>query len=110
MTMQLTSPLAVKSSLNFTADRNDGGRFSNTMPEKSRQNLVSVEVKITDARALAYKPTLENEGFALVSHPAGRADWSDKAWIDDEYVPSCMQLIKQLTGARDVVHLFIPRS
>jgi hypothetical protein len=108
MNIQSNFPLSVKSTLNFTADRHDGGQFSNTMPQHTRQNLVSVEVEITNARTLAQKPTLENEGFALVSHPSGRSDWSNQTWINEEYIPSCLQLIKKLTGARDVVHLFIP--
>jgi hypothetical protein len=108
MNIQSNAPLSVKTKMNFTADRTDGGRFSNTKPELSRQNLESAEVEVFNARALAQQPTLANEGFALVKHSSGRADWSNKEWVHGAYVASCQQLIKDLTGAKDVVHLFVP--
>ncbi len=98
----------VKSTFNFAADRNDGGEFSNTMPERSRQNLRPMEIEIRNGRDWPQKPTLENEGLTITQHASGRADWSNPAWIKSEYVPSCVELVKKLTGAKQAIPVYSP--
>jgi hypothetical protein len=94
--------------VNFAADRNDGGQFSNTNPAATRQKLLPVEIEINNVRKLARQPSLDTLGFAVVPHARGKADWSNAAWIESEYIPSCMKLVKELTGAKTVMHLFAP--
>jgi hypothetical protein len=106
MTMQSSFSQSVKGTLNFAADKSDGGEFSNTNPVHIRQNLRPVEVEIRNVRALKQKPALDSYGFTLTEHPCGRADWTNKAWIDAEYIPSCVELVKRLTGAKKAVPLY----
>src|SRR5262249_26918006 len=80
ISMQSGQSHSVKATLNFAADRNDGGRFSNGKPERIRQNLLPVEVDITNMRGMSRKPSLDVEGFAVVKHSSGHADWSNSAW------------------------------
>lgn len=100
-------PVSVKGTLNFAADRSDGGSFSN-FTGQADQKLLPVEVDIINARSLAHKPTLDEEGFALVAHPAGEAAWSDKTWLNSVYVPSCLELVKRLTGATATLQMYYP--
>jgi hypothetical protein len=99
---------SVKGLLNFAADKNDGGQFSNTRPERTRQNLQPLEVEIRNGRSWPRSPTLENEGLTLVRHASGSADWSNRKWIDADYVPSCVELVKQLTGAKTAMAVYAP--
>ena len=93
--------------MNFAADRNDGGRFSAFTGDAS-QNLLPVEVDILNMRSLPQGPTLEDEGFAIASHPVTAPDWTDDDWIASVYVPSCVELVKRLTGATTAMQMFTP--
>jgi hypothetical protein len=106
--MQKHNANSVKGVLNFAADKSDGGQFSNTRPERTRQNLLPTELDIRNGRHGPQQPTLEREGVTLVSHPGGRADWSNREWIAAEYIPSCVELVKQLTGARMALPIYAP--
>ena len=103
-------PEAVTGSLNFAADRSFGGEFSNSAPELSRQNLQLVEVEIRNMRGMAHRPTLAAEGLTFAPHSSGVADWSNDEWIQSEYIPSCVELVKSLTGAKAARYRCTPRS
>ncbi|HKX77831.1 MAG TPA: CmcJ/NvfI family oxidoreductase [Novosphingobium sp.] len=81
--------------------------FSNWDPARVRMDIVPVEAGIENIRELPVAPTLDNEGFALVRHPVA-GDWKDQFWIDSVYVPSCIELVCNLTGARDATQIFFP--
>jgi hypothetical protein len=106
--MQSNYQKTVTGTFNFAADKNDGGEFSNTKPERSRQNLRPVDVEIRNGRIWPEKPTLKNEGVMLAEHVSGKADWSNPEWITSEYVPSCVELIKKLTGAKQALPIYVP--
>lgn len=106
--MQSNYAEVVKGVINFAADKNDGGEFSNTAPERSRQNLTPLEVEIRNGRTWTQAPSLDKEGLTLVAHPSGRADWEDQDWIESEYIPSCIELVKKLTGAKNAIHVYVP--
>lgn len=106
--MQSHYAQTVTGTLNYAADKNDGGEFSNTRPERSRQNLRPVDITIRNARTWPQKPTLEVEGVVITAHPAGKAEWSNPAWIQSDYVPSCVELIKKLTGAKQAIPIYSP--
>jgi hypothetical protein len=101
-------PQVVKGTVNFAADRSDGGVISNNAPETSRKKLLPVEVELRNMRTIGRSPTLQGEGFVLVAHPAGAADWSNDEWLESEYVPSCVELVKKLTGAERAVSMHPP--
>ena len=93
--------------LNFAADRNDGGRIS-TFTGEEAQNLLAVEVEIHDIRALGRKTSLAEEGFVIASHPVTAPKWDDKEWVDAVYVPSCLDLVKRLTGTARALNMYDP--
>ena len=44
----------------------------------------------------------------MVTHPAGAADWSNDEWMASVYVPSCVELVKTLTGAKNAMSMHPP--
>jgi hypothetical protein len=93
---------SVKGRINFAADRIEGISLA-------KQQLSPVQVEVSNIRTLARKATLENEGFVLVEHPRGRGDWTNHAWVNGEYVQSCVDLVKRLTGAKTAFEIGCPR-
>ena len=65
----------------------------------------SVPVEIADARRLSDPPTLDGEGFALVKHPTGVADFYDSAAVEQVYYVEIAELLRRVTGAAEV-HVF----
>lgn len=106
--MQSTYQQTVVGTFNYAADKNDGGEFSNTKPERSRQNLRPVDIEIRNGRVWPQKPTLKNEGLMITEHASGKADWTNPEWISTAYVPSCIELIKKLTGAKQAISIYAP--
>jgi len=96
----------VTGAFNFARDKQGGGEFSNTRPERSRQDMRSVEVEIRNARAWPQAPSLEREGLTITDHEVPEQDWSDRKWIEGVYVPSCIELVKRVTGASQAVSLY----
>lgn len=100
---------SLSTALHF-ADCNVAGECSTWQVEPPPLTVARIEVKIQNVRALEKAPTLADEGFAFVAHPAGAAAWDDAAWVSSVYVQSCLDLVKQLTEARSVVRIFEPIS
>lgn len=96
----------VNGSFNFAKDKDSGGVFSNTRPELSEQDMISGEVEIRNARAWPEAPTLEREGITIASHEVDGANWTDAKWLETVYVPSCIELVKRVTGAKQGVSLY----
>jgi len=90
----------VKAELNFAIDADHGGWFNNDEPDKSQQFLESFEVEIANARTLDSPSAFDREGFSLAAHPV-QGDFYDREWLDHVYHPSCVELVKRVTGARD---------
>jgi hypothetical protein len=99
---------AVSAELNFAVPGGGIGEWSNTNPQRTRQNLQTMEVEIRNGRNHPVQPTLDHEGLTIVQHPVGNADWLDHAWIQSVYLPSCEALVKKLTGAKRCVSIFVP--
>ena len=60
-------------------------------------------VTIADAREISPAPTLDKEGFALVSHCSSVTDFYDDAQIRDIYEREIRSLVQEVTGASHVV-------
>jgi hypothetical protein len=106
--MDMQQAFRVKAVMNFAADPQDGGRFCNTDSSRSLQKLVAREVEVTDARTLATAPSLDREGFAIVRHALEAPDWDNEDWVEQVYAPSCVELVKRVTGASAAVSFFKP--
>ena len=65
--------------------------------------IVPRSVTISDARDEATAPTLDKQGFALVSHRSSVTDFYDDAQIRDMYELEASTLVKDITGASRVV-------
>jgi hypothetical protein len=62
-------------------------------------------VKISDARPLLARLSLDEQGFGLVRHPSAVRDFYDETEVKATYYPEAERLLKDLTGA-DRVHVF----
>ncbi len=99
---------SVQGVINFAADPNDGGEFSNLTPERSSQKLQARDVTIRNGRIWPQQPTLEKEGLTLAAHPAGDADFANLDWVNNVYAPSCEVLVKKLFGVKLAPQIFFP--
>jgi hypothetical protein len=63
--------------------------------------IVPAEMDIADARVLA--TTLDESGFALVQHRSKVADFGDRASVDATHRQEIVELIRELSGADQVV-------
>lgn len=61
---------------------------------------VSVEVQITDGRAL--QMTLDNNGFTMIPHEYDHIDYYNESQVLNVYYPECCRLVKEVTGAKKV--------
>jgi hypothetical protein len=89
----------VVAAINFVADRNPDGVWSNLTPHLRTQALRAHDVQLGDARRLADAPRLDREGFAVTHHRIKNADWSNERWVTESYIPACVELVRGLTGA-----------
>jgi hypothetical protein len=103
MTVLTGLPATVRASLNYAADRSDGGIWSNNAPHWITQKLHAHPVDIHDARGLASAPRLDEQGFELHRIALADARWTDPAWVRANYAPRAMGLVQALTGAPKVV-------
>jgi hypothetical protein len=106
--MAVAEPLtpSIAAALNFAADRSDGGIWSNLTPEIITQKLEPGGVEIRDARKLVDAPSLEREGFTIARLDIGPGQFDDSEWVDQVYTPACLELVRQLTGAKHVANFY----
>lgn len=97
---------SVNSTLNFAADRKDGGVWSNTWRERITQELVSLSVDLQDARQLPQSPSLQQQGFEIHQMPLNGSNWEEDAWVKSEYLPRALELVAALTGAPHVAPFY----
>lgn len=60
-------------------------------------------VRVRDGRAIAAKLSLDRQGFLLVRHASGVADFYDDDAVRDAYYPEVERLVADATGAARVV-------
>src|SRR6056297_1710784 len=56
-------------------------------------------VRITDARSLKQQPSLDREGFCLLSHPTGVSDFYRFEPVQADYEAEISRLVIEATGA-----------
>lgn len=96
-----------RASINFMRNRTDGGIFSASNPSITRMDFAPVDLELRNMRELDRMPSLEEEGFTLVNHELD-GDWTDRTWLDAQFVPDCLQLVKRLTGAHVALNMYFP--
>lgn len=99
----------VATTLNYWDDPGDGskptpifigkGRISNKRPHKAHDFVVS------DVSGEEDRYTLDGEGFQYCQHKSREELFTDEQQIRTTYYPECEQLVKAITGARQV-HIF----
>ena len=93
----------VRGSLSFAGDRANGGIWSNGLPHLATQTLSAHEVELSDAGQFAVKPALDREGFVHLTDQVSGPVWADRVWDRDVYLPRCVELVKNVTGAAHVI-------
>jgi hypothetical protein len=71
-------------------------------PQRSGE-VAPTRVRIQNARLYAEAPTLDRNGFQLVSHPTELQDFSDDEAIRQTYYREVQALLQKVTGASKVV-------
>ncbi|KZT24833.1 hypothetical protein NEOLEDRAFT_1134504 [Neolentinus lepideus HHB14362 ss-1] len=61
------------------------------------------KMEIEDIRGKEEEYTLDTNGFQLYKRPSKHTEFVDDAEIREEYYPECIQFIKDLTGASEVL-------
>ena len=108
MSMTLTRDAAadpapfVEAVIRFTDPRSEGAVLHTDDHDSSTFELISKTVRITNARSLADAPSLEVNGFTLVNAPSD-IDLLDKAQVEQRYHPEAQRIVKELTGASEVI-------
>lgn len=106
MNIQAEKFNAVSASLNFAADRGNGGIWSNSDRGLITQALRAHEVDIVDARTLPGPTSFSEQGFEVHHDPLQNAAWADRDWCVSVYNPHCLALVKRVTGAAAVATYF----
>jgi hypothetical protein len=102
-----TAPDTIEAKLTYLADTGEklvtqvadpGGR-----DQRQGGGNESHRVKIRNGRPLAERFEFEREGFRFVPHATEMRDFYDEDEIRRTYYPECVELIKQVSGAKRVV-------
>lgn len=105
--MTAPAPAAVEADLNYllyTGQRPVGYAYPAPpgVPQQSGAPLPT-RVRIENARALPEPPALDRHGFELRRAPSEFGDFSDEKAIVERYYPEAQRLLREVTGAVEVV-------
>jgi hypothetical protein len=101
-------PEAIEAELSYLADPGarlvtqvaaPGGRDRRLTGDNSETRRITIR----NGRPLADRFAFEREGFRFVTHPTQVADFFDENTVRRVYYPECVELIKQVSGAKRVV-------
>ena len=110
--MSLTETLApqtrpfVEAVIRFTDPASAGAVLHSLDHEASTFQLIPKTVQIHDARASADRLSFEHNGFSLIRSP-NTIDLTNDAAVEQHYFPQAARIIRELTGASDVI-VFLP--
>jgi hypothetical protein len=103
MSASIETATAVRAPLNFAANREGGGAFSNFDPSLNKQSLLAHEIELRDARHLHSPPKIDAEGFELHRLAFPDADLTNREWVNNVYGPQVAEYVKKLTGASHIM-------
>jgi hypothetical protein len=92
----------VEAVIRFTDPASAGSVLHTDDHESSTFQLIPKTVRITNARALAEAPSLEINGFTLIHAPFD-IDFLDKPQVEQRYYPEAERIVRELTGASEVI-------
>ena len=92
----------VAGSLGFSVPMTARPKFHANDVSLDALNVVPHEVLIDDARARTVAPSLDIEGFQLVSHPSSVRDFRDRVEIEHMHRMEIRQLLLEVSGADHV--------
>jgi hypothetical protein len=99
----------VEAELNYLAPAKERPRtYTYDPPAGAARSTVVNEprtVKISDARPLLGRLSLDEQGFGVVRHLSSVRNFYDEKEVKATYYPEAERLLRELTGA-DVVHVF----
>jgi hypothetical protein len=96
-------PLTVNGALGFSEPMGKRPKFHANDNTRDVLNIVPREVPIEDLRQRQVPPSLDSEGFCLVSHPSAVRDFRDAAEIQRVHVDEIRRLLLAVSGADHVV-------
>lgn len=106
--MNLQTEDIIQATMNFAGNPNDGGKSDSIDESRTQIDLAPRDCRIKNARTLSPAASIATQGFTLAKHTLDNPRWDDDSWIDAVYTPSCGELVKQLTGARQTVSFHRP--
>ncbi|GAB2950973.1 CmcJ/NvfI family oxidoreductase [Streptomyces heilongjiangensis] len=94
---------SVRAEINYAGEIEGRAVFDAVDPSRTNLAFVPHTVEIHDARPFQDELSLDREGFQLVSHTSSVVHSTDLAELDRVYHQEMAELIKQVSGAREVV-------
>ncbi len=98
----VVAPPLVEATIRFTDPSSAGAYLNSQDHDSSTFKLIPKTVRIRNARAEAETLSFWTNGFALVRHRTD-VDLQDKAAVEARYYPQAAQIVRELTGADDVL-------
>jgi len=92
----------VEAVIRFTDPASAGAVLHTDDHESSTFQLIPKTVRIADARATSEPLSFEANGFTLVDAPM-EIDLLDKAQVEQRYYPEAERIVRELTGASEVI-------
>ena len=99
---------AIEAVLHYLIDTGEkpasyGGVSSAEADQKRKGRYQEYRMPVYDGRAIAYRLSLEREGFIFVEHPTKVRDFYDEEEVRSIYYPETEQLVKAHSGATRVL-------
>jgi hypothetical protein len=109
-TLEPAARTFVEAVVRYTDPSSEGAMLYSQDHENSTFKLIPKTVRIHDARKLASELSFERNGFTLIEHRTD-VDLQDKAAVEQRYYPEAARIVRELTGASEVlVFLDVIRS
>ena len=95
----------VEATINYVGAMNWRPKFHAQDHGRDNLRFDAHAVKISNARAMREPPSLDREGLTIARHVTAVRDFRDPEDVRRNYLPEIRRLIRELTGAHEVVVL-----